>query len=284
MKSANPYLTFDGNAEEAFTFYKSVFGGDFAVVLRFRDMGGGPPGTPPHALDRIAHVALPLGTDDMLMASDVLPSQGHGLAVGTNFHIALSPETGEEAERVFTALAVGGRVDMPLQPTVWAEKYGVCTDRFGVQWMVSYAGGVQFTASAPAPAGAPSTSQYLVISRGQWDPTLSREQIQSAIDAFYVWLDGLVADGRMKTGQRLAPERKTVSRGGRVTDGPFAESKEVIGGYWFILAKSLDEAATIAAGNPCLECGLSYEIRPIESQRASAFTVTTETPSERRGG
>jgi hypothetical protein len=122
-----------------------------------------------------------------------------------------------------------------------------------------------------------SLSEYLVISRGQWDKDVSREEIQNAIDQFYVWLGRLVEEGKMKTGQRLASTGKTVSRKS-VTDGPFGETKEVIGGYWFIVAGSLEEAAQIAAGNPCLSCGLFYEIRPIDPERASAFTVTTETP------
>lgn len=100
-----------------------------------------------------------------------------------------------------------------------------------------------------------------------------------AIDDFYVWLDRLVKEGKMKTGQRLGRAGKVVSRHS-VTDGPFTESKEVIGGYWFILARSLDEAAKLAAGNPCLACGLSYEIRPIEWERASAFKETNETPRD----
>jgi hypothetical protein len=124
-------------------------------------------------------------------------------------------------------------------------------------------------------------SEYLVISRGQWDEDAPPEQIQSAIDAFYVWHDRLVGEGRMRTGQRLATENKIVSRSG-VTDGPLAEAKEVIGGYWFILASSLEEAAQIAAGNPCIACGLVFEIRPIEAVRASAFEVTNETPAARR--
>jgi hypothetical protein len=119
--------------------------------------------------------------------------------------------------------------------------------------------------------------EYLVISRGQWDKDISREEIQNAIDKFYLWYDRLVNEGRMKAGQRLARERKIVSKH-IVTDGPFAETKEVIGGYWFILASSLEEAAELAAENPCLACGLTYEIRPIESERASAFKVATETP------
>ena len=125
-------------------------------------------------------------------------------------------------------------------------------------------------------------SEYLVISRGQWDKDVSPEEIQSAIDQFYIWLSRLVDEGKMKTGQRLAGEGKTVSRKNVVTDGPFGEAKEVIGGYWFIVAASLEEAAKIAAENPCLNCGLFYEIRPIDPERASAFTVTTETPVENR--
>src|SRR5688572_33508167 len=104
-----------------------------------------------------------------------------------------------------------------------------------------------------------SQSEYLVISRGQWDRELSPEEIQKAIDQFYVWLSRLVEEGKMKTGQRLGTEGKTVSGKGVVTDGPFGEAKEVIGGYWFIVASSLEEAVKIAAGNPCLKCGLFYE-------------------------
>jgi hypothetical protein len=122
------------------------------------------------------------------------------------------------------------------------------------------------------------TDEYLVISRGQWDAERSPEDIQKAIDAFYVWHDRLVAEGKMRSGQRLARAGKLVSRG-QVIDGPFTEAKEVIGGYWFILARSLEEAAKIAAENPCLACGLFNEVRPVERERASAFAVTSETPT-----
>lgn len=129
---------------------------------------------------------------------------------------------------------------------------------------------------------SPATSEYLVLSRGQWDEEAPPEKIQAAIDDFYGWLDRMVADGKMKTGQRLGTAGKTVAREGVVTDGPFGEAKEVIGGYWTIIAGSLEEAAQIAAGNPCLRCGLLYEIRPIDPEPATAFTETNETPSERR--
>jgi len=128
-----------------------------------------------------------------------------------------------------------------------------------------------------------SKSEFLVLSRGKWDPELPPERIQTAIDDFYVWIDGLVAEGKMRHGQRLATAGKSVARRGVVTDGPFGETKEVIGGYWFILAGSLDEAASLIAGNPCIECGLVMEVRPIDPERASAFDVTNETPGARRG-
>jgi hypothetical protein len=122
-----------------------------------------------------------------------------------------------------------------------------------------------------------SPSEYLVISRGQWDKTKSPEEIQKVIDQFYIWIEQLVNEGKMKRGQRLANKGKTVSNKS-ITDGPFGESKEVVGGYWSIVARSLEEAAQFAAGNPCLKCGLFVEIRPIEHERASAFRVMTETP------
>jgi hypothetical protein len=115
----------------------------------------------------------------------------------------------------------------------------------------------------------PASTEYLVICRGQWDKTLSQDEIESAIEKFYIWYDRLINEGKMKPGQRLTSEGKTVARKNVITDGPFGESKEAIGGYWFILAQSLDEAVQISKGNPCLDCGLLLEIRPIDPQRAT---------------
>jgi hypothetical protein len=123
-------------------------------------------------------------------------------------------------------------------------------------------------------------SEYLLLSRGQWDGDKSPQEIQAAIDAFYVWHAKLIAEGKFKSGQRLAKGGKVVSKSG-ITDGPYSEAKEVIGGYWFIVAASLEEAAAIAADNPCLACGLNFVIRPIEAERASAFREGNETPSAR---
>jgi hypothetical protein len=121
-------------------------------------------------------------------------------------------------------------------------------------------------------------NDYLCISRGQWDETASQEDIQGAIDAFYVWYERGLEEGVMKPGSRLAQEGKVVSRS-LIKDGPFAEAKELVGGFWFVVAEGLDEAARIAAQNPCLAYGLSLELRPLEAQRAQASAITNETPT-----
>ena len=146
MKTANPYLNFPGNTEEAFAFYRSVFGGELIDLMRFRDFEGNPMGLPDHELDRIAHVALPLTAQTMLMATDVLESWDP-VTPGNNFYITLETDTKDEAEKLFGSLSDGGRVLMPLQPTLWAEAYGTCVDPFGVQWMIMYSGNA--TMSAP---------------------------------------------------------------------------------------------------------------------------------------
>lgn len=125
----------------------------------------------------------------------------------------------------------------------------------------------------------PDTSnEYLVISRGQWDAGASKQDIQRAIEEFYAWLERNRELGRMKPGSRLATEGKVVSKFS-VTDGPFTETKELIGGFWFIIAGSLDEAAALAAENPCMAFGLTYEIRPLDGEKASVTSVTNEIPA-----
>jgi len=142
--SVHPYLNFDGNAEEAFEFYQSVFGGELLGLIRFRDFGGEGMGVTGADLDKVAHVALPIAEGTNLMASDVVGPVADAFVVGTNTYTYLETSTAEEADRVFDALASGGRVEMPLTPTEWAERYGSCVDRFGVQWMVSFTGAVRF--------------------------------------------------------------------------------------------------------------------------------------------
>jgi hypothetical protein len=124
-----------------------------------------------------------------------------------------------------------------------------------------------------------SLSEYLVLSRGQWDKGASKEDIEATIHKFYDWLTRNIDKGKMKMGSRLSRERAVVSKAGIVTDGPFGEGKEVIGGYWFIVARNLREAADLAAQNPCAQYGLSFEIRPLEPERASAYKLANETPT-----
>lgn len=129
--------------------------------------------------------------------------------------------------------------------------------------------------SVPAPAASPT--EFLLLSKGHWDPAKTPEEIQAAIDAFYLWYEKQLALGTFKPGQRLATGGKIVTREG-ISDGPFPEAKEVIGGYWFVVATSLEEAASLAAQNPCVACGLTFEVRPIETERASAYRESNETP------
>jgi len=126
------------------------------------------------------------------------------------------------------------------------------------------------------------TKEYLVLSRGQWDASVRKEDIEAAITKFYDWITDHITHGRMKTGSRLGTDRAVASKDGVVIDAPFCEGKEVIGGYWFILASSLREAADYAAQNPCAAYGLTYEIRSLEAERASAYTTTNETPLHER--
>lgn len=121
-------------------------------------------------------------------------------------------------------------------------------------------------------------NDYLVISRGQWDEDADPQAVQRAIDAFYVWYEQGLAEGRLKPGSRLEPGARIVAKGGLITDGPFAETKEWVGGYWFIVAQTLEQAAAIAAENPCLAFGLTLEIRPLDAARADVTVPANETP------
>lgn len=144
MQSVHPYLNFKGDAEEAFVFYRSVFGGELLGIVRFRDLGGAQMGIAEADLDKVGHIALPLSEGTNLMASDVVGADAEAFVVGTNNYIYLETDSAEEADRVFDGLSAGGQVEMPLSPTAWAEKFGSCVDRYGVRWMVSYTGDVEF--------------------------------------------------------------------------------------------------------------------------------------------
>jgi len=137
MAAINPYLNFAGNTEEAFNFYKSVFGGEFITFQRFKDTPHGG-NVPENEKNKIMHVALPIGKGNVLMGTDALESMGQKLAVGDNFSIAIIPENKAEAEKLFNGLSAGGKVTMPLQDTFWGAYFGMFTDKFGIQWMVNY--------------------------------------------------------------------------------------------------------------------------------------------------
>jgi PhnB protein len=138
MTKLNPYLNFSGNTEEAFNFYKSVFGGEFTSVVRFKDMPIEGMSIPKEDENKIMHVSLPIGKDNVLMASDTLESLGQKLTQGNNLYISVHPESKEEADRIFGALSAGGRVEMSIADQPWGDYYGSLKDRFGVQWMVNY--------------------------------------------------------------------------------------------------------------------------------------------------
>ena len=121
---------------------------------------------------------------------------------------------------------------------------------------------------------------YLVISRGHWDTDKPKEQIDTAITEFYDWLYRHIEAGRMRAGSRLGTERANVSKAGITTDGPFGEAKEVVGGYWFVSAGSLREAADLLSHSPTLPYGLLYEVRPLDPERCAASNITNETPPE----
>lgn len=120
---------------------------------------------------------------------------------------------------------------------------------------------------------------YLLLSRGKWDETSPKADIEAAIDKFYAWYEANLETGRFKPGSRLTMDAALVTRDAIRTDGPFTEGKEVIGGYWLIVAESLAAAAAIAAENPVLQHGLQFEIRPLEAERGSAYRHTNETPA-----
>jgi PhnB protein len=137
MPTINPYLNFPGNTEEAFTFYKSIFGGEFVIVQRFKDTPEA--GTVPENLkEKIMHIALPIGKGNILMATDALEPMGHKVTAGTNFHLSVSTDSEEETNKLFNALAAGGKVTVPLAKMFWGDYFGMCTDKFGIQWMVNY--------------------------------------------------------------------------------------------------------------------------------------------------
>lgn len=137
MIKINPYLNFAGNTEEAFNFYKFIFGGEFSSFFRFKDMPMEGASIPEEDQDKIMHIALPIG-DDVLMASDALKSIGLKVNFGNNSYVSIHPDSKQEADRLFNALSEDGVIEMQIADQPWGDYYGSFTDKFGVQWMVSY--------------------------------------------------------------------------------------------------------------------------------------------------
>lgn len=139
MALINVYLTFNGNCEEAFNFYKSVFGGDFSYVGRYKDM---PPqgGKTPSADEgnKIMHVSLPISKETILMGSDASADFGGKVTFGNNFSISLSVENKAQADSFYKKLSTGGQSHMPMSDTFWGSYFGMLSDKFGINWMVSY--------------------------------------------------------------------------------------------------------------------------------------------------
>lgn len=136
MATINPYLNFNGKTEEAFNFYKSVFGGEFLNLQRFRDIPDS--GQIPEAeLDLIMHVSLPIG-ESILMGSDAPESMGFSVKTGNNVYVAVSLDSRGDADRVFNAISVDGKIEMPMSDMFWGSYFGSLADKYGVLWMISF--------------------------------------------------------------------------------------------------------------------------------------------------
>ena len=139
MTTVNVYLTFNGNCEEAFNFYRSAFGGEFPYLGRYKDM-------PPQEgkkmddkdAERIMHVSLPISKETMLMGSDTGGEWASGFSPGNNFSISITTDTKVEADRLFKELSAGGAVTMPMDKTFWGDYFGMFADKFGINWMISF--------------------------------------------------------------------------------------------------------------------------------------------------
>lgn len=145
MAKLNPYLNFSGTTEEAFNLYKSVFGGEFTALMRWKDMPSGEEGCGDSEAklsvedgEKIMHIALPIGDGNVLMGTDSLEGFGPKLIEGNNFSIGIGADSKEELERLFAGLSEGGKVVSLLADAFWGAYFGMCTDKFGIQWLFNY--------------------------------------------------------------------------------------------------------------------------------------------------
>jgi len=137
MARINPHINFNGNAEEAFTFYRSVFGGEFEAIIRFKDIPSPEFPITEKESNKIMHIALPIG-NSTLMANDVPEIMGQVNENENRSKIFINTQSREEADKLFNGLSAGGKVTMPMNKTFWGAYFGMFTDKFGINWMVNF--------------------------------------------------------------------------------------------------------------------------------------------------
>lgn len=137
MALINPHINFNGNAEEAFNFYKSVFGGEFAKIIRFKDLSSPEFPVAAHEANKIMHIALPIGKS-ILMANDVPEILGRTNERENRSKIVISAESKAEADKLFTGLSAGGEIEMPISDSPWGSYFGMFRDKYGIEWMVDF--------------------------------------------------------------------------------------------------------------------------------------------------
>jgi PhnB protein len=137
MALINPHINFNGNAEEAFTFYKSVFGGEFAIIMRFKELSSPEFPVAENEADKIMHIALPVGKN-ILMGNDIPESMGRVNENENRSKISISAESKEEADTLFNGLSTGGKIEMPIADSPWGSYFGMFRDKYGIEWMVDF--------------------------------------------------------------------------------------------------------------------------------------------------
>jgi len=138
MRTINPWINFNGNAEEAFTFYKSVFGGEFTKIVRFKDLASAEFVVPENEADKIMTIALPLGKHNVLMANDVPEVMGRVNENENRSKIVVNAESREEADQIFNGLSAGGDVEGPIGESPWGTYAGMFRDKYGIEWIVEF--------------------------------------------------------------------------------------------------------------------------------------------------
>jgi PhnB protein len=136
MTTINPWINFNGNAEEALNFYRSVFGGEFTKIVRFKDIASAEMPVSKDDENKIMYIALPIGNGNVLIANDVPEFLGKVSENENRSKIAVSVESKEEAERLLSGLSAGGQVEMPLSASPWGTNFAMFRDRYGIEWII----------------------------------------------------------------------------------------------------------------------------------------------------